>query len=278
MPIPLLVLAGEAALAGAERFAIRKGVEAGVSALERKVGKRAVNKLESVTKRYTKKITGKDGIEKLSNRLGSGVQKAGNSIKFDLKIDTTEFDRDMREYVKVSKRDNKEIVNQKAFSISLGAYGKTYAVEKAVLKSLLEQSANVGKGLRIGDILAIQAARAKGKKIPKNITALGNKFIRRRVSHVKSIKRSWLPAIRGMAVAVKKNSPNGLAFGDGYGNPETHDTDLAAAVIASVVEITDGKVNDYLQKALQEAFNKEAASMRAYVQKKIDARNKRFSN
>ncbi len=217
------------------------------------------------------------GILGLGRGMASGVGASGASIKMDMSVDTSQFDAAMKEYVKFSKRDAKTIVNQKSFSIALGAYKYTYKVSKESLKQLLEAPANAGHGLRKADVYAITIARKKGKVIPKNIEVLGNKLIRFRASRVGSLPRTWLLAMNQLGAAIGKSARKGKAVGTGYGKPETTDTDLATAVLASITKYTDGKVDKYLNAGFQQAFNEEAASMRMYVQKKVDARNRQFS-
>lgn len=226
---------------------------------------------------------GKGGILDLSKRLAGNLNNVANSVKADFTVDTTSFDSAMKDYVRFTRRTAKEIVNQKAFSISLNAYKYTYKADKETIVSQLSEPARVGNGLRVADILAItklrkQGKRKQGKRVPKNVEEQGNKLIRGRKSKSGSLQRTWLPAINQMAPAVKRSPKKGLPYGDGYGRPERRETDLAQAVLASVLKINSGKVNGYMVAGFQKAFDEEARSMREYVQKKVDKLVNNFNN
>lgn len=219
------------------------------------------------------------GLQKLGKGLGNGIATAGNGVKMDMDIDLSSFNNAMSQYVKFTRRSAKEIVNQKSFSIATQAYQLTYNIPKETLKSELSSTSNIAPTLRKADILAIKILKSRGKSYKrKDVKKMGDKFIRLKSSHVKSLNRTWLPAMSAFATTIGKSGKrSGKPYGNGYGHPETRETDMAQAVLASVTKLTKNNVNNYLNAGLQKAFNAEAASMQQYVQKKIDKQNAQFN-
>lgn len=220
---------------------------------------------------------GKGGIIGLSKVIGGGIQSAGSNVRFSIDIDTSSFDAAMNEYVKYSRKTAKEIVNAKAFGIVTKAYKYTHSVDKQKIKEDLSKPSEKNPKLRVADMVAITKARKEGKKIT-NVKTMGNKLINVKASHVKSLKRTWLPAINDIAPMVGRTGVKGLKYGSGFGKPELRETDMATAVVASVLDYMNGKVDKHLHEGFQMAFNLEAVSMQQYVQNKIDRLNNQFNS
>ncbi len=236
-------------------------------------GKKAIGKsLQQIIKKQSV------SLNKLVPVVGKGLSNAGGSIKADIQIDTSKFEAAMRNYVQYSKKDGMQIVNQKAFSIALNAHKFTYTGDKATIKNQLNIPSDKYPNKTVAEMIVINSIN-KSKTRGVNVSAAAKKMVNRRANHVKSLKRTWLPAIKDLSPYVQKKGPGGTPVGDGFANPCKQPTLLAAAVIASVLsKVNDNKVDAYLMQGFQRAFDNEAASMQAYVQKKVDKQNQMFNS
>ena len=117
-----------------------------------------------------------------------------------IKVDTSEFSRAMREYMKYSKRDFGEVINQKGYSIAMAAARPfTKVATKSSVRKALSDKVMVGK--------IINAARGrKGEKglYGKDMREAVKKFVQEHVDATNFLAAGWLSAVAVFARAIRR--------------------------------------------------------------------------
>jgi len=94
--------------------------------------------------------------------MASGNQPTG------ITFDTREFDRALKEYVKLSSRDEAEILNRKALRIAHGALANTKKAERSAIEDL---------GLRTASVKEYTSEKTKKKKVKRKFDFAENEAI-----------------------------------------------------------------------------------------------------
>ena len=184
-----------------------------------------------------------------------------------LEIDTTEFNRTLSKYMKVSKRTLPQIVHQKAYWVTVGAIQYTKQADKKHIRAWIsnwKESAPTiiktyklrkhfnpkeyiakFKKYRIRSVGYLQAGFIMALKLFGTIT--GNKTTVKGAGKQKG-------RLKGAAIAAKRDSINPQAT---IINKTGHKASQANAL------------RKYGWPALQISFRKETASMKRYIEKKM---------
>jgi len=198
------------------------------------------------------------------------------SSPVSIRINTREFDRVLRQYLAVTKRDLPDVVNAKAFFIARRAVVET---PKAKLGRMSRAT-----GAILGRI--VNKRRGKdglkglyGKEMSKVVEII---YAARRRS-VAFLKSGWLPAIRKLELAVPSKYRRGAARNDRsakqVGKPKGSAT-VAREGWRVVAKIENAALAKHDKKealslfggpALQRAFDYETQSMKEYIAKKLAA-------
>lgn len=197
-------------------------------------------------------------------------------------VDTTQFDRKWKEYLKYSKRALTESVNQKAYFIARNAVNVTKAVSKEEIRKDLEAASKKFPGVPIAAIMVNVTNKKKGKKGLRGAamrTAV-EKFIRIRQSHRNFLRSGWLPAVKELEKVVPKKTGKkipGAITRSGrklYGGSKAAMQSMkpSATIWNSIWSKTNkGTVDKHLIKGAQDALDLETKSMEAYILKKLEA-------
>jgi hypothetical protein len=217
------------------------------------------------------------------------------------RLDTSEFDRTVRKYMELSKRDWAQVLNTKAFFIARRATLETKKADPKEIRALRERAA-IGTGTRynksgkarkvtIRDDLStsraariLQAARrdAGQPAIPRaELAGAVRRFIARRLSSVAYLRSGWIPAIKILEpLSDVRGSPRADKGAKQFGRPKGG-AKPARGLWRTAVEIFNAAVTrkkgdeglrKYGQDGLQLAFNHELRSMKDYVERKLTAR------
>ena len=97
-----------------------------------------------------------------------------------------EFNKTIDEYAAWNKRQPAEIVNAKLYFIALQAMRKTKIADKETIKNELMEPSSKFPSKTLGEILTLNALRAKGKvlKTGNQFASAVTKFIKRRIKAV----------------------------------------------------------------------------------------------
>lgn len=193
-------------------------------------------------------------------------------------LDTKEFDRTLREYLKVSKRDLATALNTKGFYIARRAVRETPKAKvdtSAAAKQIMAKAIN-------------KARRRSGLKglFGGLMDAAIKKMIASRRRSVGFLKSGWLPAIKRLEPLAERRGAPGMGpkprqFGKdfGYATPAREGWKPAVVIANTIGQSEKQEHGEALQKhggpALQRAFNAETASMREYLERKLRAAAKR---
>lgn len=213
-----------------------------------------------------------------------------------------DFDRTLKAYLKRSSRTLPEALNEKAYFIlnggpdTQGAIRLTHKASADRIKSDLgartvQQVGKRGKLIKkfrteIADKywnqlavkLVIAKLRKAGKSIPAaaELRAMAVKLVNVRLASIGFIRSGWLPALRRLARFSKygriKFADTGKKVGVNKGGV-TIATEKSPRVIfwnsAAGESKHKGALMKYAAPALQQAFNDETRSMKAYLERKL---------
>ncbi len=194
------------------------------------------------------------------------------------KLDTRDFERTLREYRRISKRTNEEIVNTKAYFIARRALVETYKADKGRLKaSLLDK-----RGQEIlGKLINARRGKRGEKGLYGEAMIEAQALIRAsRLRAVGFLKSGWVSVIKNLAPYVK--SKRGAVRMDNtakvVGRPKGDATPAKPGIITRAIirnfatskhTTTPDPLGLYGEPALQKAINIEAASMVEYMERKL---------
>lgn len=211
-------------------------------------------------------------------------------MSVNIKVDTTKFDRAMKDYMKYSSRSNVEAVNQHAYYICRNATSTTHATEASKIKQDLEAASKTNPKAPIAAILANRDLGKKGKKglYGEKMRKAMESFIKVRVAHRNFLRSGWIPAIKILANVVPKKGGRKIPSqtdkkGRNFGGakPAKNTSVDTKRILATIWNSALGKKNDqksitYITEGLQQAINMEIESMGKYIQKKQQEIIERF--
>jgi hypothetical protein len=225
-------------------------------------------------------------------------------VKPEIKLDTRDFNRALKEYAAESKRDIAELLNQKAYSVLIAAAAINRRADRArVLSELGQQSSSIrankvritksGKVIRGKPVFekvfsptlyAIIFAKAKksGQKII-DIEAAAQKELSRRLSSISFMKAGWFAALKKVAFSIgkslkKENSRRGKdAFGDSSPALPKEKTEVSFwnTSFSRPENTTDTNPTRWAEKAIQKALAQESSNMRQRLASKLQSKARR---
>lgn len=205
-------------------------------------------------------------------------------------IDNREFRETMREYRKFTKRDLATILNTKAFYIARGAVRNTLKASKEQIQWELTDPDFSYSGAPIAALLVNKRRGAQGKKglygarMERAVNSLANARVLTRAF----IAAGFLEAVKIFGgVAEKKNraprsdpsvKQRGRAKGSGTIARESWTPRATIENGARTRRETHDALMKYGGDGLQEAFDEEVASMKQYIEDKLQATADRVSS
>ena len=196
-------------------------------------------------------------------------------------VDTKEFDRVFKEYMKYTSRDFAEACNQHAYYIARDAVQATEAAPKdRVYKDLMQPATKVkraGEGAPIAAILVNKYEKAHGRKglSGARMAKAVERFIKKRQRTTNFLKAGWVPAVKKLEKLVPRKGGASLGGVKAKGKPKgdatpaTPGTSPISYIWNEIIgEPNVGRVHGMLLKGAQEAIRMETQSMRDYIVKK----------
>lgn len=217
-----------------------------------------------------------------------------------MRVRTAEFDRTLRQYMDLSKRDWAQVFNTKGFFIARRATVDTKKADPAEIRKLRERrvigtGSKNGKVVKLRDPLATTRAalilqarrRAQGEPaIPKrDLPAAVRKFIGARLRSVAYLKSGWLPAIGTLepladvrAKPRMDKSGKVLKRPKGGAKPARNYWRTFCQIFNAAITKRNGDagLRRFGQAGLQAAFDAEVRSMKEYIERKLTARAQRL--
>lgn len=215
----------------------------------------------------------------------------------NIKVDTRQFDRALEEYMKFTKRSVSEVVNAKAWFIARNAVLMTDKTVVSKIDAELNAPSRDYPPAPLAAIIINSRAKAKGmsgltgSKMKRAIKTM----INARHKAVNFLRSGWLPAIRILEQAVKRGDIN---FSKRYApkkdsSVKQYGVDKGNArwakpnyerVYSEIENAVQGgnkgrnaRVHTILTRGLQRAINAEIASMRQYVERKLNPEINKFN-
>lgn len=193
--------------------------------------------------------------------------------------DQSKFDATLRQYIAVSGKEVVDVLNSKAYFVARKALWFT---KKAAPKNItaLRTAATESGGLLVG---AMINRRLGAKSLPglygKDMRQAINLLIASRRRSIAFLKSGWIPAIRGLDPKAKDKHMAAPRVGGvkQIGVPKgrfkaASESSMTARIVNSAQARSDTK--SALEKiggpALNRAFDDEAASMMAYMNRKLE--------
>lgn len=215
----------------------------------------------------------------------------------NVKVDTKAFDRALEEYMKFTKRSVSEVVNAKAWFIARNAVLMTDKTHVSKIDAEMKSPSRDYPPAPLAAVIINSRAKAKGMKgLSGNAMkkAVQN-MINARHKAVNFLRSGWLPAIRILELAVKRGDINFSKrfapkkdssvkqFGVDKGSAKwaKPNYERVFSEIENAVEGgnkgRNGRVHRILTSGLQKAINAEIASMRQYVERKLNPEINKFN-
>lgn len=229
------------------------------------------------------------------------------NVQVTVRVNTQKFDAAMDQYRRLTSKTVAEIVNTKAYYIALNALNSTQHANIADIRAELGQIVTVkykdkkGKERKKKTFAAALSRKHGDQQVPlaeilvnaerkkqgqplifgKELTSEMRKLYARRIRSVNFVRAGWIPAIKGLTPLAKKDGSTQRdtsvkAAGEPKGGViPGRQSDIWTSVckIYNDVVGSDNKPSNYVNNikniGLQKAINKEAASMMAYVDKKL---------
>src|ERR1044071_8500789 len=120
-----------------------------------------------------------------------------------IKVNTSEFDKTFREYLRYNKRTIPEIVTTKAFFIARNAVNETASTSADTISSGLLVASRVNPRAPLAAIL-VNKQRRQGKGLNGALMAEAvEKFVKKRQATRNFLRAGWLQAVKKMAPFVK---------------------------------------------------------------------------
>ena len=227
-------------------------------------------------------------------------------------VDTREFQTAMRQYLGLTSRTLPQALNEKAFYIALGALDVTAKSNRAVIEELGVDGYRVVKSkktgtLRQGRPIYNKAARARAIYLSRKFKGTGDEiqkqarnfytsseaihkdvinFLGARLKSIGFLKSGWLPAIRKLVAATGYSRGKIPVDVKQKGRPKGRALVAKENSVNPVVEIENnatptGKQGQQamamMTAALQKAFDRETASMREYIARKLQKDADKFN-
>ena len=221
---------------------------------------------------------------------------------FSMALDTREFDRVLDEYMVFQKRTPADVINGKLYYIARNATMTTKAANKGTIETELRGNAKSYE-VPLAAILVNAQLGKEGKKGlngPKMAKAV-EKLIRKRKASVNFVRSGWKNAIvilenymksKGELLFVRRWA--GTAPVDKATMRKKNIEKLGKATVARIergprvwgeIQNDIGGADDgnkatleqVKQHGLQEAVNKEVASMRVYLERKLNPKHNEFN-
>jgi hypothetical protein len=190
------------------------------------------------------------------------------------------FTAALKQYAVASKKTLPEILNQKAYWIALRAIKNTYKVDKDTISAELNQQSRISQRLTIAEALVIRATPDKHFTV-NQLERASKKLVNKRRRAVGSLRVGLISAINTLAPFAEKRSLRtkiSVARPKGYAIPARDDSwKPSATVVNSMQAGGDVKARGYMESALDNAMIAEAASMMAYVEKKMKPHTDKFN-
>ena len=218
-----------------------------------------------------------------------------------IKIDTRDFDKALAEYMTFSKKSVADIINTKLYYIARNATMTTQKSDPAKIRGELEGPSRSYPSAPLGAIIVnkqLKLAGKKGKSGDGMIKAMEG-LIKKRISYINFVRSGWKNAIKQIEAYLKTTGEYRFAnrwsqnapFDRGAMKKKTIPS-MGKAIVARIERIgrvygeiqnnvsgKDGKpsITPIKQEGLQKAVDKETASMRVYIERKLNDGAQRFN-
>jgi hypothetical protein len=193
-----------------------------------------------------------------------------------VKIDTTRFDRDFKQYMTLTSKTLVEAVNYKLFYCSRQAVKDTpKAVRSEVLQSLNATSKKY-PNRTVAEMIVIAKSRLTGEAI-EDLNQVTKTFKNKRIQSIAWTKAGWLPALRKLIKYVGKESISISGVGNtvrmflGGATPAALVGSTIMGSVYNDVEGTGNKafVTSIKEQGAQAGIDKVSMDMETYISKKL---------
>ena len=190
-----------------------------------------------------------------------------------IKVDITEFNRALKDYVLESKMDIGDAVNKQAIKVAFYANKKSSKANDGTIPP---------KGSRLYYALAASGENKYGKAVKgKGIGKIARKIASRRFSAVSYNKAMWLKLAIDLGAQVGKASKRMMKMEHVQGakaqtNGRT-DKPFATLIIGGLKGIEADNMREHIAPALQSAVILAAKDMQVYINRKLRERGARYS-
>jgi len=190
-----------------------------------------------------------------------------------MKVDLTEFNAAMRNYVKETKMTVAEAVDKKAIDLAFKANQESKRADKGTIQP---------KGSQLYHVLAATGATRHGKSVKgKGNKKIADKIASGRTSAVNYNKAIWLKLAADLGAAVKRLAKRSAKMDHVTGTKSKKggvtDKPFALLEIGGLKGVEAKNMREQLEPALKRAMTTVIKDMRVYIERKIAERAKKYS-
>ena len=211
-------------------------------------------------------------------------------------FNTMQFDKALDEYMKFTKRSVSDVINAKCWFIARGAVNATEKADRTDIESELSAPS---RDYAPAPLAAIIINSRRGKKQEKGLSgrAMAKAIQTMKNARFKSInflRAGWIPAVKILEQALKRGD---ISFSKRYApkmdtGVKKKGVDKGSAIWAKYDrERTFGEIENFVQggktpsdrvhtiimRGLQKSITAEIASMRTYIEKKMNPAADKFN-
>jgi hypothetical protein len=217
----------------------------------------------------------------------------------NISVDTKAFDKAMDEYMAFTKKSVAEVINAKAFFIARNAVLFTDKTPPTKIESELNAQSRDYAPTPLSVVIINSRQKKKGEKglTGRKMGQAIKKMLAARRRAVNFLRSGWLPAIRILETAMKrgdikfakryapKNDSTVKQYGQDKGSAIWAKPNLERtyAQIENAVQgegrgkVNTGRVQSIITKGLDKAIKAEIASMKVYVERKMNPATDKFN-
>lgn len=203
-------------------------------------------------------------------------------MHLNVRIDTTDFDKMFKEYMKYTSRTLVEAVNQHAYYTARNATFTTKAATKEQIRQDLEANSQDYTGVPLAAILVNKQRKIAGKKglNGEKMARAVETFIRKRQASRNFLRAGWIPAIKALEKVVPKKGGHKIPAGTKVkGRPKGGGSAARFSGFKAVASIwnsvfggkkkASGNVTILISEGAEQALKLEAESMKKYIEQKL---------
>lgn len=204
-------------------------------------------------------------------------------LKSNATVDTSSFDKALREYMKYTRKDLAKVVNQKSYWIARNAVYMTKRMTAAAIRNELDSPSRINPQLTVAEALIVNSERKKGNRLTDaELNAAVKRLRAARARSAGYLRSGWLQSVKAMSPHAEKKTPTFIEnqaraeLGGALAAVPNNQMKYRSSIWTNV-KSPNNKTNAVLQEGIRLAMAREAQSMMTYVNRKLQQGADKFN-